>query len=57
MVNSNMREYNYFLYTDNDGYGQSGVTEEVQGTVKMSINLNTRQHTLQRCLIFRPNAR
>ncbi len=37
MINSNMREYNYFLYTDNDGYGQSGVTEEVQGTVKMSI--------------------
>jgi hypothetical protein len=32
-----MREYNYFLYSDNDGYGQASVTDEVQGTVKMSI--------------------
>lgn len=37
MINSNMREYNYFLYSDNDGYGQASVTDEVQGTVKMSI--------------------
>ena len=37
MINSNMREYNYFLYSENDGYGQASVTDEVQGTVKMSI--------------------
>lgn len=41
MINSNMREYNYFLYTDNDGYGQANVTDEVQGTVKMSIHNTT----------------
>lgn len=38
MINSNMREYNYYLYSDNDGYGQAGITDEVQGTVKMSIH-------------------
>ena len=42
MINSNMREYNYYLYSGNDGYGQVSVTDEVQGTVKMSIhNIST----------------
>lgn len=37
MINSNMREYNYFLYSDDNGYGQSVLSKEVKGTVKMSI--------------------
>lgn len=37
MINSNMRTYNYFLYSENDAYGQGSITDEAQGTVKMSI--------------------
>lgn len=44
MINANMREYDYYLYGDNNGYGQPTLSKEVQGTVKMSID-TTNQNT------------
>ena len=38
MINSNMREYSYFLYGDDDGYGQPTLSKEPIGKVKMSIH-------------------
>ena len=37
MINATMRNYDYYLYGDNDGYGQATITDEVQGKVKMAI--------------------
>ena len=31
------KEYNYYLYGDNDAYGQPKLSEEVKGTVKIAI--------------------
>lgn len=33
-----MRNYNYFLYGDDNGYGQPTLTPTPQGTVKMAIH-------------------
>ena len=41
MIAPNMREYDYFLYTGIDEYGQSALDETVKGKVKMSINLTS----------------
>lgn len=44
MINSNMRDYNYFLYGEQNDYGQSTLIKDdngepkIQGTIKMSIN-------------------
>ena len=38
MITTDMREYNYFTYGDDDGYGQAQLSEEAQGSIKMSIN-------------------
>ena len=38
MINANMRTYDYYTYGENDAYGQPTLSEEVQGTVKMSIS-------------------
>lgn len=38
MINSNMRTYDYYTYGEQNAYGQSVLSEEVQGTVKMAIN-------------------
>ena len=38
MINSSMREYSYFLYGEDNGYGQLSLSKEPKGTVKMSIN-------------------
>lgn len=37
MINVDMRDYNYYLYGENNAYGQPQLSEEVQGTVKMAI--------------------
>lgn len=37
MINTDMKNYQYYLYADDNGYGQPALTEEVQGTVKMAI--------------------
>ena len=44
MINSNMREYSYFLYSEDNAYGQATLIKDdngepvVQGTVKISIH-------------------
>ena len=41
MINANMRDYEYYLYGDDNGYGQPTLSKEVQGSVKMSIETTT----------------
>lgn len=42
MINSQMKEYQYFIYGEEDEYGQPTLSTEPVGTVKMAINvLNT----------------
>ena len=33
-----MRNYSYFLYGDDNGYGQASLSKEPQGTVKIAIH-------------------
>ena len=35
-----MREYEYYLYSDKDSYGQPQLSQEAQGVVKMAINIS-----------------
>lgn len=37
MINADARRYEYLLYGDNNAYGQATLSEEVQGSVLMSI--------------------
>lgn len=41
MITTDMRAYNYFTLGNKDGYGQPTVSSEVQGTIKMAINLSS----------------
>lgn len=45
MINTDMRNYDYYLYGDDNGYGQPSLSKEVQGSVKMSVN--TTSQTIQ----------
>lgn len=36
-----MREYGYYLYGDTNAYGQSTLSDELQGTVRMCINTSS----------------
>jgi hypothetical protein len=42
MINADMRSYDYYTYGGNNGYGQSVLSETVQGSIKIAIN-NTSQ--------------
>lgn len=37
MINSNFRTYNYFTFGDRDAYGQSKISKDVKGTIKIAI--------------------
>lgn len=39
MINADMRVYDYFTFGDVDAYGQPHLSEDVKGSVKMSINI------------------
>jgi hypothetical protein len=39
MINTTMKNYNYFLYGQEDEYGQLTLSEEATGSIKMSINI------------------
>ena len=39
MINNNMRLYDYYLLEDADSYGQPVCSDEVKGSIKMSINI------------------
>jgi hypothetical protein len=38
MINTDMRDYDYYIYGEQDDYGQLQESNEPAGTVKMSIN-------------------
>ncbi len=41
MINTDMRIYNYYTYGEEDSYGQPQLSKEVQGTIKMAINITS----------------
>lgn len=41
MINANMRTYNYYTLGEEDSYGQPQLSSEVQGQVRMAINLTS----------------
>ncbi len=43
MINANMRTYDYYTYSDPNGYGQPTLSTEVQGSVKMSITVSSQR--------------
>jgi hypothetical protein len=38
-MEQNMKLYDYFLYEDNDAYGQPKLSKDVKGQVKMAIGV------------------
>ena len=45
MINTDMRFYDFYQYGEVNGYGQRTLIEEVQGSIKMSINSITTTNT------------
>lgn len=45
MINSRMKEYEYYLLGVDNGYGQLTITPDVQGTVNISITTLTKAVT------------
>lgn len=43
MINADMRSYDYYLYGENNAYGQPQLSDEVQGTIKMAINVTSQR--------------
>lgn len=41
MINNDMRTYNYFTYGEVDSYGQPQLSQNPQGTIKISINITS----------------
>lgn len=41
MINADMRNYDYFLYGDENAYGQLQLSAEKQGSIKMAINITS----------------
>lgn len=41
MINAQMRNYDYFIFGENNAYGQPSLSEDKKGTVKMAIHLIT----------------
>lgn len=41
MINTNMRLYDYYLYGEDNGYGQSVLSNDPKGKIKMAINLTS----------------
>lgn len=39
MINSQMKEYKYFTFSEADDYGQYTLSETPKGTIKITINL------------------
>lgn len=45
MINSQMRNYNYFTFGELNAYGQPKLSTEPIGTIKMAINLSSQSNT------------
>ena len=41
MINADMRNYDYYLFGENNAYGQAQISEEKQGSIKMAINITS----------------
>ena len=41
MINADMRIYNYFTFGTVDSYGQTAISEEPKGTIKIAINISS----------------
>lgn len=41
MINADMRNYDYYTYGEQDAYGQPQLSEDVQGTIRMAINITS----------------
>ena len=41
MINAQMRNYEYYTYGEPNAYGQSQLSAEPQGTIKMAINITS----------------
>jgi hypothetical protein len=42
MINTRMKDYDYYLVSEDNGYGQLTISKEIQGTVKLSISTITK---------------
>lgn len=41
MINNQMKNYNYYSYSNNNAYGHPVLSETAQGTIKMAINITS----------------
>lgn len=41
MINARMRAYDYFTFGEKDAYGQPQLSKEIQGAVRMAINISS----------------
>lgn len=41
MITTDMRLYDYYIYSGKDAYGFPGLSEEPQGQIKMTINITS----------------
>lgn len=41
MINTNMCNYDYFIYGEDDGYGMPTISTEIKGQIKMSISITS----------------
>ena len=41
MINADMRDYDYYLYEDENAYGQAQLSETAKGTIKMAVNVSS----------------
>ena len=51
MINTDMKNYGYYLYSDDDGYGQPSLSADIKGTVKMAIN--TTSQSVQDSILYK----
>ena len=41
MINNQMKNYNYYTYSNDNAYGQPSLSETAQGKIKMAINVTS----------------
>lgn len=41
MINTDMREYSFYKYGEDDGYGQAALSTEPIGKIKIAINITS----------------
>ena len=41
MINNQMKNYNYYAYSNDNAYGQPSLSETAQGKIKMAINVTS----------------